>query len=50
MYLIEGDPAFSRADNRGFLDFKSQRAGDWFVLIDGTHVDAVYAAVAARFR
>ena len=47
MHLIESDPALSRpitddpsAPNPG--------AGDWFVLIDATHVDAV-SAVAARF-
>ena len=47
MHLIESDPALSRpitddpsAPNPG--------AGDWFILIDATHVDAV-SAVAARF-
>jgi hypothetical protein len=47
MHLIEGDPVLSKpitddpsAANPG--------AGDWFVLIDATHVDAVPAA-AARF-
>jgi hypothetical protein len=47
MHLIESDPALSKpitddpsAPNPG--------AGDWFVLIDATHVNAV-AAAAARF-
>ncbi len=47
MHLIEGDPVLSKpitddpsAPNPG--------AGDWFVLIDATHVNAVPAA-AARF-
>src|SRR6266403_2052997 len=48
MHLIESDPALSKpitddpsAPNPG--------AGDWFVLIDGTHVNAISAASAARF-
>ncbi len=48
MHLIESDPALSKpitddpsAPNPG--------AGDWFVLIDGTHVNAISAAFAARF-
>ncbi len=48
MHLIESDPALSRpltddpsAPNPG--------AGDWFVLIDGTHLNAISAAIAARF-
>jgi hypothetical protein len=48
MHLIEGDPVLSTpigadpsASNPG--------AGDWFVLIDGTEVDAVAELVAARF-
>ena len=46
MHLIESDPALSKpitndpsAPNPG--------AGDWFALIDGTHVDAISAAIAA---
>ena len=45
MHLIESDPALSRpitddpaAPNPG--------AGDWFVLIDATHVNAIPAALA----
>jgi len=48
MHLVESDPALSKpitedpsAPNPG--------AGDWFVLIDGTHVNAISAAIAARF-
>ena len=48
MHLIESDPVLSRpitdepsAPNPG--------AGDWYVLIDGTHVNAISAIIAARF-
>jgi hypothetical protein len=48
MHLIESDPTLSKpitddpsAPNPG--------AGDWFVLIDGTHVNAISAAIEARF-
>jgi hypothetical protein len=48
MHLIESDPALSKpitddpsAPNPG--------AGDWFVLIDGTHVDAISTVLASRF-
>jgi hypothetical protein len=48
MHLIESDPALSRpitddpsAPNPG--------SADWFALIDGTHVDAISAALATRF-
>jgi hypothetical protein len=48
MHLIESDPTLSKpitddpsAPNPG--------AGDWFVLIDGTHVKAISAAIDARF-
>ncbi len=47
MHLLESDPALSKpitddpsAENPG--------AGDWFVLIDGTDVKAVSAAITAR--
>jgi hypothetical protein len=46
MHLIENDPALSKpltddpaSPNPG--------SGDWFVLIDGTHVNAIPAAIAA---
>src|SRR6476660_9535102 len=48
MHLIESDPALSKpitndpsAPNPG--------AGDWFVLIGGTHINAISAAIEARF-
>jgi hypothetical protein len=43
MHLIESDPALSRplTDNPSA---SSPGAGDWFVLIDGTHVDALAGA------
>jgi len=47
MHLIEGDPVLSRpigADPSS----SNTGTGDWFVLIDGTEVDAV-AELAARF-
>ena len=47
MHLIEGDPELSRpiSDDPPVSD---PGAGDWFVLIDGTHVNAISAAIAAR--
>lgn len=48
MHLIESDPALSRplgADPA----LSSPGAGDWFILIDGTGVDAVSGAIAVRF-
>jgi hypothetical protein len=48
MHLIENDPALSRpiTDDPPVSD---PGAGDWFVLIDATDVNAVAAAKAARF-
>jgi hypothetical protein len=48
MHLIEGDPVLSKpiTDNPSVPD---PGAGDWFVLIDGTDVNAISAAIAARF-
>ena len=48
MHLIESDPALSRplTDN---LPVSDPGAGDWFVLIDATNVNAVSEAIAARF-
>jgi hypothetical protein len=46
MHLIESDPAFSKpigADPSASVP----GAGDWFVLIDGTKVEAIPAAIAA---
>ena len=47
MHLIESDPVLSRpiTDDPPVSD---PGAGDWFVLIDGTHADAVSATLAAR--
>ena len=48
MHLIEGDPLLSKpiTDDPPVSD---PGAGDWFVLIDGTDVNAINAAIAARF-
>jgi hypothetical protein len=47
-HLIESDPTLSKpiTDDRSA---PNPDAGDWFVLIDGTHVNAISAAIAARF-
>src|SRR5258705_519103 len=47
MHLIEKDPVFSRPLSDDPL-VSDPGAGDWFVLMDGTHVNAVSAALAAR--
>jgi hypothetical protein len=49
MHLMENDPVLSKplTDNPSASD---PGAGDWFVLIDGTEVNAVSAAIAARFK
>jgi hypothetical protein len=49
MHLIESDPVLSRpiTDSPAISD---SGAGDWFVLIDGTDVRAIAAALAARFE
>ncbi|MEA2869432.1 MAG: hypothetical protein QOE39_4147 [Bradyrhizobium sp.] len=48
MHLMENDPALSKplTDNPSVSD---PGAGDWFVLIDGTDVNAIGAAMTARF-
>jgi hypothetical protein len=48
MHLIENDPVLSKpiTDDPPVSD---PGAGDWFVLIDATDVNAVAAAIAARF-
>jgi len=48
MHLIESDPALSKPITDD-LSAPNPGAGDWFVLIDGTHVNAISAASAARF-
>jgi hypothetical protein len=49
MHLIESDPVLSKplTDDPPVSD---PGAGDWFVLIDGTHLGAISAAIAARFK
>jgi hypothetical protein len=49
MHLMEGDPALSKplTDNPSASD---PGAGDWFVLIDGTNVNAIEGAIADRFK
>src|SRR4051794_21132751 len=49
IHLLESDPASSKSltDDPSAAD---PGAADWFVLIDGTHVNAVSAAVAARLE
>jgi hypothetical protein len=48
MHLIESDPVLSRpiTDDPPVAD---PGAGDWFVLIDATNVNAISEAIAARF-
>jgi hypothetical protein len=48
MHLMESDPVLSKplTDNPSASD---PGAGDWFVLIDGTNVNAVSAVIAACF-
>jgi hypothetical protein len=49
MHLMENDPVLSKplTDNPSASD---PGAGDWFVLIDGTDVNAISAAITARFK
>jgi hypothetical protein len=48
MHLMESDPVLSKplTDTPSASD---PGAGDWFVLIDGTDVNAIRAVIAARF-
>jgi hypothetical protein len=48
MHLMESDPVLSKplTENPWASD---PGAGDWFVLIDGTDVNAISAVIAARF-
>jgi hypothetical protein len=48
MHLIESDPVFSKPIT-GDPQVSDPGAGDWFVLIDGTDVDAI-SAVMDRFK
>jgi hypothetical protein len=48
MHLIESDQALSRPIT-GDPKVSDPGSGDWFILIDGTDVDAISAIIAARF-
>jgi hypothetical protein len=47
MHLIESDPALSKPISEN-PSVSGPGAGDWFVLIDGTDLNAISAALAAR--
>jgi hypothetical protein len=49
MHLIESDPVLSKPLTDDPL-VSGPGAGDWFVLIDGTHVNAISAAMTDRFK
>jgi hypothetical protein len=48
MHLLESEPELSGA-TADIPAVRNEGARDWFVLIDGTHVGAVSAVIAARF-
>ena len=48
MHLIESDPELSKPISEA-SSAAGPGSGDWYVLIDGTDVDAVASLVAARF-
>ena len=48
MHLIESDPTLSKSTT-GDASVPNPGAGEWFVLIDGTHVNAIALAISARF-
>jgi hypothetical protein len=48
MHLIESDPALSKPLTRD-PPVSDPGASDWFILIDGTDVNAIAAAISARF-
>jgi hypothetical protein len=48
MHLLESEPELSGA-TADIPAVRNEGARDWFVLIDGTHVGAVSAAIAERF-
>ncbi|TGN88187.1 hypothetical protein EOW77_0015180 [Bradyrhizobium yuanmingense] len=48
MHLLESEPELSGA-MAGIPAVRNEGARDWFVLIDGTHVNAVSAVIAERF-
>jgi len=45
---VESDPHLSRSLTEP--DKPNPGAGDWYVLIDGTEIEAVRKLIAARFR
>jgi hypothetical protein len=49
MHLIESDPRLSKPLTEN-ASASNPGAGDWFILIDGTHVDAIAALIAGRFK
>jgi hypothetical protein len=49
MHLIESDPVLSRPLTAN-ASVDDPGAGDWFILIDGTDVNAVSADIAGRFH
>ena len=49
MHLLESDPALSRPMSDD-PSIPNPGSGDWYVLIDGTHVDAISAVLARRFK
>jgi hypothetical protein len=48
MHLIESDPVLSKPISES-PSVSNSGAADWFVLIDGTNVNAITAVMAARF-
>ena len=48
MHLLESEPELSGA-TADIPAVRNEGARDWFVLIDGTHVGTVSAAIAERF-
>jgi hypothetical protein len=48
IHVIESDPMLSKPITDDALA-PNPGAGDWFVLIDGTHVNAISAAIEAHF-
>ena len=48
MHLLESDPVLSEPTSE-IASAASSGPGDWFVLIDGTHVGAISALLTARF-
>jgi hypothetical protein len=48
MHLMESDPALSKPLT-DHPSISSPGAGDWYILIDGTHANAISAVIAAHF-